>query len=251
MSKNIDPLRTILIGLGLSEKEANVYLGALTLGTCRITDLALQAGLKRTTAYSIVDSLKQKGLIAEQIKGFKKSYTASAPEMLETLHTSKLNILRQSLPLFQNLKSQENEVKSVLFLEGKEAVKSIYEELLTTSKPKDFYYAMCDVEKWRSMDPIYCDDFIRRRVKKNLNLRFLFTRSSEALNRKKLAPKLNEHVKFLPPAYELNANLVITPRRIVIHQVTSPALAVSLETQSFIGIHKVMFEMLWDGIKEI
>jgi len=242
-------LHKLLIDLGLSENEASIYLAALKIGNCRITELAFHAELKRTTAYSLIASLKSKGLINEHIKGFKRTYSASPPEMLEVLHANKLSLLRQSLPLFQTLRSEEKEVKSVVYLEGKEAVKSIYEDLLKNSKENDFYYAVSDVEKWRNMDPVYCDEFIKRRVKKKLDLKFLFTRTAEAEKRKAIAKKLAEHVKFLPPNYNLNTNLVITPKRIVIHQTGSPTLAVSMDNKAFIEIHRVMFELLWESIK--
>ncbi len=250
MANNLLQLQKMLAELGLSEKEADLYLAAFTLGPSRITELATRARLRRTTAYSVIETLKKKGLMVEHIRGFKKTYSASSPEMLEVLHASKLNLLRQTLPLFETLKSQQAGVKSVVFLEGKEAVKSIYEELLSATKPKDYYYALTDVEKWRDLDPAYCDDFVRRRVKKNLKLHLLFTESVEAQNRRQLAPKLNEQVKFLPTGISLSANLVITPKRLVIHQTSSPVLAVSLENPTFIEIHRVMFEMLWESIKD-
>lgn len=55
----IIPLQT-LRELGLTDKEAELYLASLSLGTASIAGLAKKAELKRPTTYLIVDTLLQK-----------------------------------------------------------------------------------------------------------------------------------------------------------------------------------------------
>ena len=93
-------LLQILIDLGLSENEASVYLAALSLGPTTILKIAKTAEMKRTTIYSVIDSLKKRGLINIEIKGFKTLFTAENPEKLETMLDSHREQLRNSLPEF-------------------------------------------------------------------------------------------------------------------------------------------------------
>ena len=55
-----DKLVKILENLGLSDNEARVYLASLSLGSTTIMKIAQTAEIKRTTVYSVIDSLKQK-----------------------------------------------------------------------------------------------------------------------------------------------------------------------------------------------
>jgi|SRR3989344_829968 len=54
-----------LQALGLSEKEAKVYLAALVLGPDTVQNIAKKAGINRPTAYLQIESLKEKGIISE------------------------------------------------------------------------------------------------------------------------------------------------------------------------------------------
>ena len=52
----------------VSRKKAKIYLAALQLGGDKVQEIAVKAGLKRSTAYVILDELKQKGLIFHEKK---------------------------------------------------------------------------------------------------------------------------------------------------------------------------------------
>ena len=53
----------VLENLGLSEKEAEIYLALLELGTGTVVEVAKKSGVKRPTAYLVLDELKKMGYI--------------------------------------------------------------------------------------------------------------------------------------------------------------------------------------------
>ncbi len=75
-----DKLIKKLENIGLSENESRVYLASLSLGPAIVRDIARVSQVKRTTIYSLIDSLKQQGLMHVEEKGLKKLFTPSAPE---------------------------------------------------------------------------------------------------------------------------------------------------------------------------
>ena len=87
-----------LIEIGLSEKEATLYVASLELGSSTVLELAKTSKLKRTTIYSLIDSLIEKGLMIEEFKGFKKVYSPSEPKNLERILDTKKNLLENILP---------------------------------------------------------------------------------------------------------------------------------------------------------
>jgi len=54
--------------IGLSKKEAKVYLACLELSEATIGQISKKSGVKRTTVYDIVESLKEKSLISSSTK---------------------------------------------------------------------------------------------------------------------------------------------------------------------------------------
>src|ERR1700752_4994326 len=89
--------------LGLADHEAKVYFGALSLGPGTILRIADASEVKRTTVYSVIESLKQKGLINVEINGLKKLYTAAAPEKLESILVQRKDRFKDLLPEFSAL----------------------------------------------------------------------------------------------------------------------------------------------------
>lgn len=76
---------TQLIRLGLTEKEAKVYLAALELGSQTAQEIAKKAGVNRATTYVILQALIRKGLVSMFSAGKKTSFAAEAPEHLDHL----------------------------------------------------------------------------------------------------------------------------------------------------------------------
>ncbi|HUC87270.1 MAG TPA: helix-turn-helix domain-containing protein, partial [Candidatus Saccharimonadales bacterium] len=73
--------------LGLTDKEARVYVAALFLGPSSVQRIATQAEVNRATAYVILDQLAEYGLVSQSQEKSKTVYVAEPPEALGTLFT--------------------------------------------------------------------------------------------------------------------------------------------------------------------
>ena len=72
-----------LVKLGLSALEGQVYLGLLERRMTTAGALAKHSNLKRSTVYTVLDSLIEKGLVSvTQIEGV-KNYQAESPARLK------------------------------------------------------------------------------------------------------------------------------------------------------------------------
>lgn len=72
-----------LQALGLSGKEAKIYLAVLELGEASIVALVKKSGIKRTTAYDVIGSLQEKGLVTLTKNKKSVRYLAEDPRVLE------------------------------------------------------------------------------------------------------------------------------------------------------------------------
>jgi HTH-type transcriptional regulator, sugar sensing transcriptional regulator len=111
--------------LGLNEKEARVYLSAITLGPTTILNIAKNSGLIRSTVYSVIETLKEKGLINIEINGWKKLFVAESPEKLEQLLELRRQEFKKHLPEFMSLYTLEQNESYIRYFEGKQAVRSV------------------------------------------------------------------------------------------------------------------------------
>ncbi len=248
MQKN-NKLVEILKEIGLSENEASVYFTMLSLGSSTVLNISRTSKIKRTTVYSTLETLKQKGLVNIQVKGFKQFFVAEDPKKLENILEERRNKFKNALGEFSalyNLKGGESFIK---YYEGIEAVKNTYEGLLKDIAPHDDYLVIGDQSHWIKLDPEYFQKFIEKRAQMNINIRLLFTDSKISKEHKKFEKNYNEKVKILPKDTALKTNLVITPQKIVIHQLTEPIMAIVIENKSIIQMHKELFEIIWKSLE--
>lgn len=243
-------LTNILKDLGLTENEAGVYLAALSLGSSSILEIANIAEIKRTTVYSVIESLKIKGLLSEELKGWKKYFVPESPEKLEKVLEEKRNNFKKSLPEFlalHNLKGKDSVIK---YYEGLESVKNVYDELLREIQAHEDYLVIGEQNDWYNLDPKFFQSFIEARSKLPINIRLLFTDSQMAREHQELEKNYNEKIKILPKNTTLTTNLIITPEKVVIHQLTSPIMAMVIENPSIVQMHREQFEIIWKSIKK-
>lgn len=82
--------------IGLSEKEATIYIALLSFDKVSIAELSKKAEVKRPTTYVILDSLAKKGLVSEISVEKKTYYMAEPPEKLGLFVERQIHLLEGS-----------------------------------------------------------------------------------------------------------------------------------------------------------
>ena len=241
---------SVLKDLGLSENEAKVYLATLSLGQSTILKIARASEIKRTTVYSVIKSLLTQGLMRIEVRGFKKKFVAESPEKLESIVDARREKLKHTLPEFLALYNVKGGESFIKYYEGLEAVKSLYENLLRDIRPHENYMVVTDQKRWLALDPEYFLRFTERRAKLPIDIRLLMQDSGTARDHKEKEKNFNEHIKLLPKGTSLTTNLVVTPRRVIIHQLVPPILAIVIENQSVIQMQQELFEIIWRSMPD-
>lgn len=242
----------ILKEIGLTEHESTVYFTMVSLGPSPILKIARASEMKRTTIYYVMDSLKEKGLARVDLKGFKSLYTAESPEKLENILESRKNKFKKHLNDFLAIYNKGGGETLIKIYEGLEATKEIYNGLLRDIKPGEDYLIIAGMKKAYDLDKAFYDDLRERRAKLPIKVRILMTdpESEESQNLKKYQQNFNLKAKFLPAGTKLTTNTVITPQRILIHQMEPPIMAIVIENKSTIRTHQEFFEVMWNAIPE-
>ena len=242
------PIQQLLFKLGFSPNEAKVYLAALEMGTASAQDIAEKAGVKRTTGYSVLSYLANRGVVGKtKIKG-KTRYSAEPPSRLLTLINEIEHGIKTALPELNAIYNKKETKPKITFYEGRTAVQKIYDDTLA-EKPVEIleWNTNAYFEAKAEVDP----DYITKRVAANIRARRIAGSGSQwdekhrYLDKKELAetrivPKENFNPKIEVNIYnDKVAFLNYAEQMSVI--IESPAIAEAM---------KQAYELSWQGAKK-
>jgi sugar-specific transcriptional regulator TrmB len=242
-----DKILQTLTDIGLNNQEAATYLSMLSLGPTSVIVISRSTGLKRTTAYHVLDSLTQRGLVVLEMNGLKKNFVALHPEKLHTILKSQVLKFETQLEELVSLYNNKTTNLGIRTHFGIEAVKHIYEDILNEVQTGSEYLVISDDQQWFDLDRKFFEHFTEKRARLKLNTRLLLRDSLTARNHKKFERNFNEKIKIFSADLPFNTNIIITPGKLVLHQLTEPVHAIIIDTKTIIDAHRTMFEMLWNS----
>lgn len=238
----------MLAKAGLSDHEAAVYMAMLELGPTTVLKLARQSGVKRTTIYHVIESLKAKGLVSIEERGFKQMPVAENPSRLERMLDEQKNALKSFFPELEALYSLRGNDSIIRYHTGVEGMRSAYDELLQDLRNGDDYYAIGDPDRWNHFDKDYFKSFIQKRLKIDLKSKIILVASETAQAYKKTERNYREEVRILPEGTTIDVNMAIAPRKIVIHPLTHPVTTIIIETGAVVQMQQNLFKVIWQSL---
>lgn len=76
---------TNLQQFGLSEKEAKIYIALLSMDKAVVSDIAKKAGVNRSTAYILLEALKERRLVSVSEKNNISYFSCEPPKRLQEI----------------------------------------------------------------------------------------------------------------------------------------------------------------------
>jgi sugar-specific transcriptional regulator TrmB len=235
---------------GLTENEAAVYLASLEMGETSVSRLAKKAGVKRTTTYLVLDSLKEKGLINTIKKNKMLAFYAEDPRKIhEMLEKRKENIdkIMPQLLAFSNLIDKKPEIR---YFDGTDGIKEVYRDSLK--------YPDREMLTWYSEtysthfdEKFFFEDYIPKRIKKkiwvrailpdNEIIRKLISSDEEHLRKSKLIAKEKYHISIEMNMYGNNKVGIVSYQE---------QFGIIIESQKIYDSLKNIFEIMWELLPE-
>jgi sugar-specific transcriptional regulator TrmB len=233
-----------LVELGLTESQSLIYLTGLSLGKTTILNLSKASNLKRPTVYKLIGELVIKKLFLVVEQGWKTYYEAVNPKVLYQILNNKTLHLEQNYNIFASIYNSKNQT-GFEYYQGLNEIKNLYAEILIEINFRDNYSVIGNQDMWLNLDRNFFEGFIKDRNKMNPNIRMLFTFSELAKISAKFQERSNIKIKFLQPTGHYQQNLVITPNRVIIHDLTTPTSAYVLTQENVIASFQYLFDTIW------
>ena len=225
--------------LGLTEKQALVYLTALELGYTSIQKIAQKAKISRPTTYEIVKTLKQKGLVSESKDKNKRYFIAESPDkLLGILKIEKKEIEEKEREFLRIISALKNKY----FLEDKREIKTYKTKTEIENLFKDFsitqskkiYVLINDEKIW----PIKARQLVYKKIAKRLGK----IQIKELSHNKPVSSEYLER-KLLKKNNSLPLGIIIIYDKIII--IPDKETGMLIENKILINLIKSFFSNIW------
>lgn len=230
----------VLKELGLNEREAKVYLTLLKEKRSTASKLAKQSKLNRTTTYLELENLMKRGLVSYVIKDSKRYYQSAPPEKFIDILEEKKKSFEVILPKLKSL-HQISQPFSIEVFEGKEGIKTFYQDIYNSSKEFLVFGATGKAtEVLQYSYPHFLEKFIKRNIKERV------LANSQAKKIMEAHPKSHVLVKYLPEKYMADVTTIIYNGKIAIQSLQEENIYVVVISDKLLyNSYKSYFEFMW------
>lgn len=251
-------IKKLLDTLGLSPKESEVLNILLQHESLRVADLAKKAHLNRTTAYGILKTLIEKGLVSSVVKYGVQEYQSIEPGLLPSYISRQEEILKERkkeiqniLPQIQKMRSEKSVFPKLYFFEGLDGLKQAYEDTLENNKGKlieeftgpDAMFDELGQEKW-------VRQYIQKRVDKKIHCKIIAPNTKWSQWTQNNDPKSLRVTKLIPAEYKFATEVVLYDNKVGLFSFSKEKpMAVIIEDENISQTMKTLFNYINNQLK--
>lgn len=238
-------LQKSLEQLGLTDKEATVYVTALELGKFSVLALSRKTNIKRPTCYVILDELIKKGLISIFPQAKKVIYVAEHPNALLKRSADAYQAAKNLMPELQSLINSTSEKPELRVFSGQKGIQYIYELML--DEGNDLYYIASTEELVKSAGAEFIDDWIKRRIAKKLKTYRIGVREDEMFEVPLyIGSKENfRTVRYAPKGFVTPYTMYIFGKKVAFVSTKKDLFGFVVESADLAISMKAMFDVVW------
>lgn len=235
--------------LGITGKEAEIYMAILKLKKATVIELAKTANVKRTTVYHCLDALMEKELIIKITKDDKTLYVAEDPKSsLTNLLQAKKNAIESVLPELKNLFGKEGIQPEIRVYRTLQGIRRLFEDALINQEKKERYY-LSDFDLEEFLGEEFTNKFVQNRIKAGIkshslrSFKYKPEREKGIIHTKEL-----REVKYIPEHINIKPYMCVYDNKVVFISAKEERLGFIVESKEFAEMQKVVFDMIWDTI---
>ncbi len=248
----------LLTKIGLSAKEGQIYELLVNIGPSNIKIILFHTKLKRGNAYYLLDNLKEKELVEQELKNGRTIFTAKNPEQLELLLAKQKTQLataeeelRGQLPHLRSLFQSASHKPGVKFYEGIDGIKAIHREILA-EKQEILAYVLLKKEWDDELGNDFWKWYYQERVRQGVHVRAIALDNAEGKDyQSKDKTELRETrlVDKNKSPFEIEKN-VIGNKVAFLSLKPGEQIGVLIESPSVANTERSIFELAWQQAKK-
>lgn len=237
-----------LIAMGLTDKEAEIYMAILHAGKVSMTDIAKASHINRTTLYHSLDLLLARGLISKTVRGKRTLYVPEDPERILKDFERRRHAFLSHVPHIERLYQNARHKPNVRLYDGLDGIMKILLEIGSSLLPIDAFFSP---EKYfRSIPNKENSEFLQT-IEKNENvLRDLVER--DAMAEKFVKDVRRTHgkfhkVKLLPEDFPISIDMLVTGNKVAMISFDH-MMGLLIENDEIANFHKSIHAFFWKNL---
>lgn len=229
--------------LGLSEKEAALYLAGLELGPASVKALAIKSKVKRTTIYQLLDDLKVKGLFKESLRKKKLLYVAAHPNQLKVMLNDQSEVLNRNFESILAVTNSDLGKPAIELYDTVDGVHKMYEDALGEVATDTI--GIAGDEAVVGLDEVWLQKYIHKRQKAGLEAKTIMTDSKLAKKWKTQDDSQNREIKLLLGCEQIPVNIEVVGDRVLISSLKGETLGVVIKSARIASGFRTILSELW------
>jgi len=234
-----------LISTGLTKNQAEVYLEILKHPEQSGGEIAKTISIDRSFAYSIVNSLIDKGLVSYITKGKVRLYYPADPEnLLKEIEEKRTNV-NKIVQELKSLKTQTKSKKSVLVYEGKAGLKAYIRDFLESNSFETLGGggSLKILEALKYEYPHYLKEFNKKKIQGKL---------VTSPKNKKIMEEIYKNSKVEIKTFEgleSGVSFTIFKNKLAIYSVEEKPFVIIIKNENIANALKNYFDKTWNFAK--
>lgn len=237
-------IQKVIERLGYTPNEAKVYLAALSLGECHISEIAGKLKLPPSSVQVIVDKLHKDGLMNFYVRKRYKYWVAENPSRLITKLQEREDAVKAILPQLEAMRHGEHGKPRVKIFEDVNEIRLLYDDMLET---KQHILGIIPWDDWvRLLGQGFMEDFIEKRARRFLRIRLLTPRTAVTAGLQAKDAKELRETRYLPEHIRVSTTTLIYGTKVAIVSLNKKLpTAVLIEDPDVRETVSIFFEELW------
>ena len=239
--------KELLIELGLTKNEVEVYLKLLMSGSVTVNVIAERTALHRQACYDALDRLLEKGFVNFVLKDNKKHFQALPPEQMVTYIEDMKGRISDMVPVLNALAKRAEEKSFVEVYKGKNANRMVLRDIINTLKEKKQEVCIVGVDenKFFKNDKAAIDKYIQDMRKFGFKERLIAEEGA-----KTFVSGEQFDYRLLPKKYFNPNPMFIYGGKVVFFIWGDPLYVIIIRNSNVSDLNKKQFEMLWKIAKK-
>jgi hypothetical protein len=245
-----------LLKLGLTDKEARVYLATLELGEAAVQSIATKADVKRATTYVILEHLLSLGLVSTIERGKKTLFIAEDPaELVNLLEEQKRQVdakrvyLDEAMTKLRAIYNSGADKPAVRYFEGGDGLEALDRYGHDQFPKGSEMLGITPIDLIEQQFPARRKSAVSERVARQIKSRMIYTHKDGEIPGYVNKQELREGI-FLPrDIWPINNSICIYPEwgvKFFNFEPENP-FGVLLESKSLARNMKELYELAWEG----
>lgn len=241
--------------IGLSEKEAKVYLASLELGPSPVQKISQKAKVNRATTYVVIDDLKSMGLMSTFDEGKKTYFVPEKPERLlvqlrsrENDIKEKINLLQERLPELKSIFNVITDKPKVKYYEGKEGLKAVQDDFIESLKKGGEILAFLPYDQIKTLG-FRIAPYWQKRASLKITTKIIY--SSRAGRQADFEEELRKYYSqacYIPyDKFPIAGGVNIYSNKIFLIDYKGKLGGILVENSTLAELHKNIFLRLWEA----